>query len=133
MKTLLKLLSLAVAIFVLYCVFRPSYPFEDEFYTALNNFTYVSDVPGAETYTAFTDITEPFYGDCEDFAFTLQKQIGGDVWAMTHTERVNHAVLIVDGIVYDNFFKIPTPLDKYPGKKLHPIFFKGNYTGNKNG
>lgn len=133
MKTTLKIVAIIATVVVMYLAFRPNFPHEDEFYTALENFTYVEDVPGAETYTAFTDISQPFFGDCEDFAFTLQKQIGGEVWAMTHTEQVNHAVLIVDGIVYDNFFKIPTPVDKYPGKKLHPIFFKGNYIANNNG
>lgn len=130
MKTTLKIVATIAVVVVMYLAFRPSYPYEKEFYTALENFTYIEDAPGAETYTAFTDISQPFFGDCEDFAFTLQKQIGGEVWAMTHTDQVAHAVLIVEGIVYDNFFQIPTPVEDYPGKKLYPIFFRGEYINN---
>jgi len=130
MNVVIKLIVLVTLLSLVYLLIRPNHPYEDEFYTALENFTYIEDKPDHETYIAFTEITSPFYGDCEDFAFTLQKQIGGEVWAMTHTAQQAHAVLIVDGIVYDNFFRIPTPIDDYPGEKLYPIFFKGNYIDN---
>lgn len=60
MKIVLKIAALIAAVAIVYVVFRPSFPYEDEFYTALENFTYIEDVSGAETYTAFTDISQPF-------------------------------------------------------------------------
>ena len=58
------------------------------YYEALSNFIYIDDI--ADEHKAFTRIDSEFQGDCEDFAFTLQLQIGGEVWAFTHNDNVNH-------------------------------------------
>jgi len=44
---------------------------------ALSNFVYEADK--VNEYRIYDYIDKPFHGDCEDFAFTLQRQIGGDV------------------------------------------------------
>lgn len=44
---------------------------------ALWNFSYEKDAN--DEYRIYDYIDRPFFGDCEDFAFTLQKVIGGDV------------------------------------------------------
>ena len=53
-------------------------------------------------YRIYDRIDRPFYGDCEDAAFTLQKQIGGDVWYVLLNNGTAHAALVKNGIVYDN-------------------------------
>lgn len=98
------------------------------YYEALSNFTYVDDV--ADEHKAFTRIDKPFEGDCEDFAFTLQLQIGGEVWAFTHNDNVNHAALVLNGVVYDSLRKHPVSVEKYPKHPLYKMAFNGELIAN---
>ena len=98
------------------------------YYEALSNFTYVDDV--ADEYKAFTRIDRPFAGDCEDFAFTLQRQIGGEVWAFTYDNNVNHAALVLNGVVYDSLRKHPVSIEKYPKHPLYQMTFSGELITN---
>ncbi len=98
------------------------------YYEALSNFTYVDDV--ADEHKVFTRIDNPFSGDCEDFAFTLQLQIGGEVWAFTHNNDTNHAALVLNGAVYDSLRKHPVSIEKYPKYPLYKMTFNGELTTN---
>ncbi|MGE6416187.1 hypothetical protein ACQKDY_00425 [Alteromonas macleodii] len=98
------------------------------YYEALSNFTYVDDIE--DEYIAYERIDKPFYGDCEDFAFTLQKKIGGEVWAFTHNDNVNHAALVLNGMVYDSLRKRPISIEKYPKYPLYKMTFTGELIAN---
>ena len=98
------------------------------YYMALSNFTYVDDI--ADEHKAFTRIDKPFEGDCEDFAFTLQVQIGGEVWAFTHNDKENHAALVLNGVVYDSLRKHPISIEKYPKHPLYKMTFNGELITN---
>ena len=98
------------------------------YYEALSNFTYVDDV--ADEHKVFTRIDNPFSGDCEDFAFTLQLQIGGEVWAFTHNNDTNHAALVLNGVVFDSLKKNTVALEDYSKKPLYKITFTGEVTAN---
>lgn len=92
-----------------------STPEQDAHRLALWNFRYRPDVENE--LRVYDRIDQPFEGDCEDFAFTLQRQIGGDVWYIVRAEGA-HAALDVDGIIYDNMSKHPIPRASYPGQFL---------------
>tara|TARA_X000001388_G_scaffold52616_7_gene38390 strand:+ start:613 stop:996 length:384 start_codon:yes stop_codon:yes gene_type:complete len=98
------------------------------YYEALSNFIYIDDI--ADEHKAFTSIDKPFKGDCEDFAFTLQLQIGGEVWAFTHNDNVNHAALVLNGMVYDSLRKRPISIEKYPKHPLYKMTFNGELIAN---
>ena len=91
---------------------------------ATANFTYESEADGKDEWLAFDSIDQPFTGDCEDYAFTLQNEIGGDVWYVVLPGKRAHAVLAKNGISYDFRFKMPIPVDSYPGRFSH-IMHKG--------
>lgn len=86
-------------------------PHSKEQWVAYNNFTYQSDI-NDEWYT-YPRIDKPFVGDCEDFALTLQKQIGGEVWYVILPDSTPHAVLLSNRYVYDNLHKIPILKTQY--------------------
>ena len=94
-----------------------SLPHAEEFRLAKHHFVYESDV--ADEYRVYDQIDQPFYGDCEDFAFTLQRQIGGDVRVFVGLKGEfafqKHAVLVKDGVVYDNTKRTPVLKDQYRG------------------
>jgi len=83
---------------------------------ALWNFSYVEDVDNE--YLIYDSISIPFYGDCEDYAFTLQRVIGGDVWHIDREGKSAHAALVKNGIVYDSLFKHPINQSAYRGEFL---------------
>jgi hypothetical protein len=85
---------------------------------ALHNFTYVADY--FDEWTCFDRIDEPFCGDCEDLAFTLQKQIGGDVWLVRY-EGHDHAVLVKNGYVFDQFGAVKRK--HYRGEFIKTLIF----------
>lgn len=74
------------------------------------NYTYKLDPEGSDVWTIF-DTTKPFEGDCEDFAFSLQRAVGaGSVYVVYlyqddevdyTVEKPNHAVFIYMGIVWE--------------------------------
>lgn len=101
---------------------------EKAYYMALSHFIYIDDI--ADEHKAFTRIDKPFSGDCEDFAFTLQRKIGGEVWAFTHSDKENHAALVLNGMVYDSLRKHPVSLEKYPKHPLYKMTFNGELTTN---
>lgn len=70
---------------------------EYDHWRAYKNFTYISEK--GDVWTRH-DIFKPFSGDCEDFAFSLQQRIGGEVWAIFKDDGW-HAALVKDGWVYD--------------------------------
>jgi hypothetical protein len=66
---------------------------------AVTNFTYVHDF--GDTWDVF-DIAVPFMGDCEDFAFSLQKALGfGQVYVVSHNGVADHAVFVLGGYVWE--------------------------------
>lgn len=85
-------------------------PHIDQHHQALSNFEYVADQ--ADEWRVYDRIDQPFQGDCEDYALTLQQQIGGTVWHVIVTQG-HHAVLVADGYVYDNLRYWPIALSEY--------------------
>ena len=86
--------------------------------TAMTNFVYESDI--ADERRIYNTVDETFYGDCEDFAFTLQKQIGGEVWYVVLNDRTKfsaHAVLVKDGVTYDYLYRSSWK-ENYPARFL---------------
>tara|TARA_Y100000310_G_scaffold30979_1_gene29391 strand:- start:3025 stop:3378 length:354 start_codon:yes stop_codon:yes gene_type:complete len=79
---------------------------------ALNNFTYVSDNK-LDRWDRY-DTANPFSGDCEDFSFSLQSVIGGKVYRVRLYDGQYHAVLLKNGVVYDNLYKHPKSKLDYP-------------------
>ena len=68
-----------------------------------HNYTYELDEEGTDTWSLY-DGTKPFKGDCEDFAFTLQHQVGaGSVYSVFRysTGEIDHAVFVHLGLVWD--------------------------------
>lgn len=92
------------------------------FQTAHYNFKYTKD-PKSDPWYAFTNINNPFSGDCEDFAFTLQRAIGGQVM-YTILERTAHAVLLKDGVIYDSRYKWPISAEDYQGAVIYEMHFE---------
>lgn len=84
---------------------------------ALWNFRYEKDI--ANEWRVYNYIDRPFFGDCEDFAFTLQKVIGGDVWYIDQGEQIAHSALVKNGIVYDSLYRYPIPKGQYKGRFIY--------------
>jgi len=127
MKQIVIPIVLALLLLAAFMYFNNS-DAEKAYYEALSNFTYVDDVE--DEHKAFTRIDKPFYGDCEDFAFTLQLQIGGEVWAFTHNDNVNHAALVLNGVVYDSLRQHPVSINDYPKHKLYKMTFNSKLITN---
>lgn len=129
MKPFLIALVLAALLFA-FIVLKPKTEEEKVFYTALENFTYIREPKGVDLHYRYTSHETKFAGDCEDFAFTLQGVIGGEVWVVKHNGVTNHAVLLVDGAVYDNFYQMPISKNDYPTKFIKPLEFRGKIINN---
>ena len=95
------------------CASCVSNPDAEAHRSALWNFNYEKDI--ANEYRVYDYIDRPFFGDCEDFSFSLQKVIGGDVWYIDRGEQVAHAALVKNNTVYDSLSKYPIPKAKYNG------------------
>ncbi len=73
---------------------------------AIRNFTYKEDAPGGDVWDVF-DISKPFVGDCEDFAFSMQRAVGaGSVYLVLTKDAdpdvlADHAVFVFGGVVWD--------------------------------
>lgn len=104
---------------------------EEAFYAALGNFTYKLEPYGEDKHLRYTHHDKPFTGDCEDFAFTLQSALGGEVWVVEHKGDIKHAVLLANGVVYDNFYQMPIPRNEYPTEFLAPLTFRGKVINNQ--
>ncbi len=101
--------------------------YQDVFELAYSNFEYVSDINQyrvPDKWVMHTQIDKLFRGDCEDFSFTLQYQIGGDVWYIVLPDKQAHAALVKDGYVYGNLHPFPVELEKYNGEFIGTL----NYT-----
>ena len=85
-------------------------------FSAMSNFTYVADV--GDSWDRY-DPSKPFSGDCEDFAFSLQTVIDGDVYRVKLNTGTYHAVILKDGIVYDNLYNHPKPVSLYPAEFIN--------------
>jgi hypothetical protein len=83
---------------------------------ALRNFIYESDIADERRIYGRIDIA--FRGDCEDFAFTLKIQIGGDVWYVLLPDGQAHAVLVIGDKCYCNRYRRPVSRKRYAGKFL---------------
>ncbi len=108
----MKILILILTVFLFGCNTTETTIYK----TAMTNFIYESDIEDERR--IYNTVDRAFYGDCEDFAFTLQKQIGGEVWYVILNDRTNyryHAVLVKDGITYDYLYKSSWK-DNYPAK-----------------
>jgi hypothetical protein len=81
---------------------------------ALRNFIYESDVEDERRIYSRIDIA--FRGDCEDFAFSLKLQIGGEVWHVTLDSDEAHAVLLIGDKCYCNRYRRPILKSDYDGK-----------------
>ncbi|MCP4791690.1 MAG: hypothetical protein GY881_15805 [Gammaproteobacteria bacterium] len=86
---------------------------------ALWNFHYEKDINNE--YRVYDSISIPFRGDCEDFALTLQKQIGGNVWFVAREGKENHAALVKNGFVYDSLSAHPIDMNEYQGEFIYII------------
>ena len=95
-------------------------PNEAEYFEAKRNFTYKPEK--VDAWNAY-DYSKPFTGDCEDYAFTLQKEIGGEVW-LVRLKNDYHAVLVKDGISYDFINRVPVMKKHYNGKFIKQIKLK---------
>jgi outer membrane biogenesis lipoprotein LolB len=89
-------------------------PDQKAMWQATANFNYVADI--ADEWRIYDRIDQPFDGDCEDYALTLQKQIGGKVWYVVHNKLGAHAVLVKNNLTYDFLAKHSIHKDRYPGK-----------------
>jgi hypothetical protein len=73
---------------------------------ALSNFVYEADKQNE--LRVYDRVDLQFFGDCEDFAFTLQNKIGGDVWHVILKDGQRHAVLVKNNITYDYLYRNKT-------------------------
>ena len=96
------------------CVSCASSPDVDAHRLALWNFHYEADKDNE--YRVYNSISTPFYGDCEDFAFTLAKQIGGEVWYIDTGTYPAHAALVKGGWVYDSIYTRRVSKQNYKGE-----------------
>jgi len=106
-----------------------SIPNEDIHRIARWNFRYKRESQGQNEWLAYESVFHPFQGDCEDFSFTLQKQIGGQV-RFIRLPSGGHAILVKDGIVYDNMKKRPYPVESLKVKLGRILEYKGEYIRN---
>jgi len=104
-------LIIALAVLCASCVSNPD---AEAHRLALWNFKYRADIN--DELRVYDSISNNFSGDCEDFAYTLRKQIGGDVWYVLLLDGTAHAALVKDGIVYDNINRRPTGVTDYRGQ-----------------
>jgi hypothetical protein len=73
------------------------------FSAVFNNYKYVLDADGGDDWR-LVDGSQPFSGDCEDFAFAMQHMVGaGSVYGVLrhNTMDLDHAVYVYAGIVWD--------------------------------
>lgn len=110
MKTIF---AIAVTFLIASCQSHKDYAIYNQ---AKYNFVYEADKENE--LRLYGRVDKRFYGDCEDFAFTLQKQIGGDVWYVILNDKSYtqaHAVLVKDGVVYDYLYE-KSRIDDYPAR-----------------
>lgn len=88
------------------------------------NFTYDESI--SSEHIIYDSIDKPFSGDCDVYAFTLQRVIGGEVWfiMLDDYEYPYHAALVKDGMVYDNINKRPVDKSDYRGQFVMKIDLK---------
>ena len=110
-----------------------SFKYQDEHFQALGNFTYKTDLESygvKDKQVMYESPYRPFTGDCEDYSFTLQNAIGGQVWYVVHPIWGSHAVLVIEGVVYDNTTRYPSILGHYDALFIGEMVFTGKVTEN---
>jgi hypothetical protein len=101
----------------------------EKFSIVVNNYTYVADAVGTDTWRLI-DGTQPFKGDCEDFAFAMQHLVGaGSVYSVYRysTGDVDHAVFVHGGSVWD-LDGIAMPVASYELQRGHVMFRLGDFS-----
>lgn len=111
---------LAVSLFISGC---SSVPNLHEHRLVLSNFRYRNHID--DEWLVYDRIDQPFSGDCEDYAFTLQRQICGEVWHVELPDSRRHVVLLANGYVYDNLNKWPIAQSEFQGR----LWFVMRYSG----
>jgi hypothetical protein len=97
------------------------------FQDVFSNYTHVDDV--GDTWRLI-DGSQPFKGDCEDFAFAVQYMVGaGSVYSVYRysTGQVDHAVFVHGGMVWDND-GIGMPVDSYEVQRGQVMFRLGDFS-----
>lgn len=110
-----------------------SFKYQSEHFQSLSNFTYKTDLElhgTPDKWVTYESPYTPFTGDCEDYSFTLQNAIGGQVWHVIHPKWKHHAVLVLEGVVYDNTTKYPSTLGSYDAVFVREMVFTGKITEN---
>ena len=101
-----------------------SFKYQQEHFEALHNFTYKKD-DASNSWVMYSTTIRPFKGDCEDFAFTLQNVIGGKVRRVYDPKWGYHAVLVKEGVIYDNNSKFLKLVGDYDGIFIKDMVFRG--------
>jgi len=125
----MRITTAVMAMTIAGCSSMQKMPHEDIHRIARWNFRYKREESGKNEWIAYESIYHPFQGDCEDYAFTLQKEIGGQV-RYTRLPSGGHAVLVKDGIVYDNMKKRPYPVEDLGTNLGYILEYKGEYIRN---
>ncbi len=78
----------------------------EKYILAVDNYTYVLDEEGTDVWTVY-DGRVKFTGDCEDFAFTMQRMVGaGSVYPVSPTRET-----VFYKKAYKSVLNIPKPVD----------------------
>lgn len=112
-------MKLNAAVLAILCASCVSNPDTEAHRLALWNFSYQPDT--SDEWKVYDRIDQPFSGDCEDFALTLQKQIGGEVWYVLLLDGTAHAALVKNDTVYDNISRRPVMIGDYRGQFISVI------------
>ena len=122
------IISIVCIIFASGCVSVSGDRDSEVFWNAKKNFHYVTDsvqYGKSDKWVRFPSVEKRFNGDCEDFAFTMQAQIGGDVWHVIIPSGEHHAILLKGGVIYDNMMPYPVLKSDYSAQWLRVMVFKG--------
>ena len=125
---MIRIAIMLISTFIVGCSMTPRMPHHEEQRLAKWNFRYRKDT--GDEWVSFENIDTPFTGDCEDYAFTMQNQLGGKVHYTIHDEVGAHAVLIKNGVVYDNMKERPYYVKDFLGKIYHEMIFTGKVISN---
>ncbi len=114
-----KLLIICLVSIISGCVFGPD-PIMAAKRSLDNRFTYVAD---REDQWSELAASGPVSGDCEDYAITLQKEVGGTMWISYPLLGGNKHAFLCHGIRCVDSGQLPFKLDplKYRWvKQVHP-------------
>lgn len=125
LKVAISLLAVALA----GCSSVSRIPHMEDHRLAKWNFRYRKEEAGKDEWLMYDRIDKAFVGDCEDFAFTLQNLIDGEVhYTVLDSDGSAHAILIKDGFVYENMRERPYKVEDFKGRIVYEMKFNGNVT-----